>query len=202
MVLYYTAENLIRGRRYGFRYRARNHYGWSAGFSPVTYILAIERPQEAPVRPALESASDNQITLNMQECPDDGSAPISKYELWMSEGLTSSDYTIVATYVVDSFDMRHTLQTSTDPIVSGEIYGFKWRCHNIMGYSDFSETFYAAAAAPPAATNVPRINYQWSDSSKIFVEWDQVSDGVAGPGSIIKGYKVYMDDGLGGPFKV
>lgn len=44
MGLYYTAENLIRGRRYGFRYRARNHYGWSTNFSPVTYVHAIEKP--------------------------------------------------------------------------------------------------------------------------------------------------------------
>jgi len=45
MVLYHTVDKgLIRGRRYGFRYRARNHYGWSDLYSPVTYILAIERP--------------------------------------------------------------------------------------------------------------------------------------------------------------
>lgn len=29
MILYHSVENLIRGRRYGFRYRTRNHYGWS-----------------------------------------------------------------------------------------------------------------------------------------------------------------------------
>lgn len=98
--------------------------------------------------------------------------------------------------------MSHTLQTSTDPIQSGEIYGFKWRCYNLMGYSDWSETFYAAAAEKPAAPNVPRIVYEWSSKSTIFVEWDRVSDGVAGPGSLIKGYRLLMDDGLGGPFKV
>jgi hypothetical protein len=59
MILYHSAENLIRGRRYGFRYRARNHYGWSDNYSPVTYILSIERPQVAPKAPQLSSASDN-----------------------------------------------------------------------------------------------------------------------------------------------
>jgi len=29
-----------------------------------------------------------------------------------------------------------------------------------------------------------------------------VSDGAGGPGSIIRGYKLYMDDGLGGPFTI
>lgn len=103
MVLYYTAENLVRGRRYGFRYRARNHYGWSTSYSPVTYILAIERPQVAPRMPSLSSASDNQITLDFYLCPDDGSTPIIGYELWMSDGLTSAVFAQVATYVVTSF---------------------------------------------------------------------------------------------------
>lgn len=93
MFLYYTAEKLTRGRRYGFRYRARNHYGYSVAFSPVTYILAIEPPQMAPPMPALSSASDNQITLDLYLCPDDGSSALLGYELWMSEGLESSSYT-------------------------------------------------------------------------------------------------------------
>ena len=55
--------------------------------------------------------------------------------------------------------MTHTLLTGTDSIVSGEIYGFKWICFNLMGYSDYSETFYAAAAEPPGTPNVPRVVY-------------------------------------------
>lgn len=120
----------------------------------------------------------------------------------MTSGLQSSTYSQVASYVVTSFEMTHTLQTGVDPITSGEIYGFKWRCYNLMGYSDWSETFYAAAAEPPAKPKVPVIDYQWSDSSKIYVHWDQVSDGLGGPGNLIKGYKLFMDDGLGGAFKV
>jgi hypothetical protein len=170
MVLYHTVEKgLIRGRRYGFRYRARNHYGWSDQYSPVTYILAIERPQVAPKDPQLSSASDNQITLILSLCPDDGSTPILKYELWMSDGLETSTYAQVSSYLVNSFEMTHTLQTGVDPIVSGNIYGFKWRCYNLMGYSDWSETFYAAAAEVPAKPSTPVIDYQWSDNSTIFV---------------------------------
>jgi len=120
----------------------------------------------------------------------------------MANGLESSLYTQVASYLVTSFEMMHTLQTGVDPITPGQIYGFKWRCYNLMGYSDWSETFYAAAAEPPGKPNVPRIDYQWSDNSTIFVEWDKVSDGLEGPGSLIKGYKLYIDDGLGGVFRL
>lgn len=71
-----------------------------------------------------------------------------------------------------------------------------------MGYSDFSETFYAAAADVPDTPNVPRIDYQWSDSTSVFIEWDQLSDNLGNAGNLIIGYKLYMDDGMGGPFTV
>lgn len=88
--------------------------------------------------------------------------------------MTSSVYVQVDNYDVDSFIMQHTMQTSdaTQPLTSGEIYGFKWRCYNLMGYSDFSETFYAAASAQPDVPIVPRIVYTWSSNKTIFVEWD------------------------------
>jgi hypothetical protein len=44
MALSYKATNLVRSRLYGFRYRARNIYGYSSGFSSVTYIRTIESP--------------------------------------------------------------------------------------------------------------------------------------------------------------
>jgi len=55
--------------------------------------------------------------------------------------------------------MIHTMQISTDPIISGAIYGFKWRCFNLMGYSDYSEIFYAAAADIPNTPLVPIVDY-------------------------------------------
>jgi hypothetical protein len=48
-----------KGITYGFRYRAKNIYGWS-GFSPIAYILAASLPS-TPSRPSFVSASDNSI---------------------------------------------------------------------------------------------------------------------------------------------
>lgn len=42
----YTAYNLVKGRTYAFRYRAENIYGWGAGWSPITYILAADPPSQ------------------------------------------------------------------------------------------------------------------------------------------------------------
>ena len=52
---------IVEGTTYGFRYRARNIYGWGA-WSPTTYILAASVPT-APPAPAFVSATDNSITI-------------------------------------------------------------------------------------------------------------------------------------------
>lgn len=43
----YTAKNLIKGRMYRFRYRAKNCQGWSQ-FSPELYAIAAEVPTRPP----------------------------------------------------------------------------------------------------------------------------------------------------------
>jgi hypothetical protein len=50
-----------KGITYGFRYRAKNLYGWGA-FSPISFILAASVPQ-TPRKPSFISASDNSITI-------------------------------------------------------------------------------------------------------------------------------------------
>jgi hypothetical protein len=56
-----SAPLISQGVTYGFRYRARNIYGWGS-WSPITYILAASVP-EAPLTPAFGSATDNSITV-------------------------------------------------------------------------------------------------------------------------------------------
>jgi hypothetical protein len=56
-----TAPKIVQGSTYGFRYRARNVYGWGE-WSPTTYILAARVP-DAPPKPAFISATANSISL-------------------------------------------------------------------------------------------------------------------------------------------
>jgi hypothetical protein len=51
------------GVTYGFRYRARNLYGWGA-FSTTTFILAARRPSTPP-KPEFISATDNSISIKL-----------------------------------------------------------------------------------------------------------------------------------------
>jgi hypothetical protein len=62
LVTDYTTTNVVKGRTYAFRYRTRNIFGWSTGWSPVTYILAADKPSQ-PAKPILTAASDVSISL-------------------------------------------------------------------------------------------------------------------------------------------
>lgn len=98
--------------------------------------------------------------------------------------------------------MTHTVDTTNDPVVSGTIYQFKWRCANLeRGHSDFSEILSAAVIGKPATPSAPTVDYTQSNSTSLYVQWTLVADGTL-PGGKITGYKLYMDDGYGGNFRV
>jgi hypothetical protein len=44
LTLWYTANNLMKGLTYRFRYRAQNCQGWSS-FSDELYVIAAEIPK-------------------------------------------------------------------------------------------------------------------------------------------------------------
>ena len=56
-----------------------------------------------------------------------------------------------------------------------------------------------AAVDAPAKPNSPQVNYDLSSSTALYIHWDRVTDQV-GPGGLITGYTLYMDDGYGGRF--
>jgi hypothetical protein len=72
------------GITFGFRYRVKNLYGWSA-FSPVSYILAASVPI-TPAKPTFVSATDNSISLRLYPSSDDGGSFVTSYILEMDEG--------------------------------------------------------------------------------------------------------------------
>lgn len=58
-----------------------------------------------------------------------------------------------------------------------------------------------AANSPPSQAATPYVDYTYSTRSSIFVKWNLNQDGL-GVGGLISGYKLYMDDGIGGDFQV
>jgi len=198
LVISYTASGLTQGNTYGFRYRAKNVYGWGTGWSPVTYILAATVPS-TPAAPTFVAATDTQIDLTFSTSVDDGGSTITEYELYMDLGTSGSAFSIVASYTTTSFTMSHSLTTGGDSLTTGLIYSFKWRSKNVMGYSEFSEILTVACNQLPLQANTPTVNYDYSSSTSLFVTWSLNADGT-GTGGLITGYKLYMDDGAGGSF--
>jgi hypothetical protein len=192
-----TSPSIVQGTTYGFRYRARNIYGWS-DWSPTTYILAARVP-DAPPKPEFVSATDNSISLQLYPSPDFGGSTVTRYELWMDQGSEDSEYSQVSSYVATSLTMTHSVQWPTDSIVTGQVYSFKFLAENSKGVSEFSEIVSIAAIDPPAQASTPVIDYELSSSTSIFVSWQRNTDGEA-PGGLITGYSLFMDDGYGGKF--
>ena len=174
-------------------------YGWSE-FSPITYILAADTPSTPP-KPSFVSATDNSISIQLYPAADNGGSIVESYELEMDQGDTSSAFAAVVSYDKTSFFMHHTVTYALDGIVTGRIYRFRFRASNSKGYSDYSELLSVAANSPPVKANTPLVDYSLSSRTSIFVSWVLNSDGL-GEGGLISGYKLYMDNGLGGDFNV
>ena len=194
-----TDPLIEEGTIYGFRYRARNIYGWG-DWSPITYILAASVP-DTPSSPTFVSASDNSITVSLSFTGDSNGDHYELHELWMAEGDEDieDDFVIVDSYDVLSQSLQHSVTFATDGIVTGQLYSFKFRAKNSKGYGGFSTVTTIAAIDPPDQPNAPSVDYTLSSESTLFIQWDAVAD-QPGPGGLITGYSLWMDDGYGGSY--
>lgn len=85
MALQHTVYNVEKSKSYAFRYRARNQYGWSADWSPITYIFAADPPSK-PEAPTFISADETSITFSIYLPDDNGGLPLTHLELWRDVG--------------------------------------------------------------------------------------------------------------------
>ena len=91
-------------------------------------------------------------------------------------------------------------QTTTDPyLVTGEIYVFRFRARNAIGYSDWSTYLKSAMVAVPGTPTNLRRTESGTTKTQLVIQWDPVADGAA-PGGTISGYKLYMATGLAGGY--
>lgn len=97
-----------------------------------------------------------------------------------------TEFSQVLGYVDDS--LTHTISSG---LVSGQIYTFKYRSRNVVGYSDFSIEKRYAISVPPAKPLAPTKLMSASTLTSIYVEWSE-SPATQVP---ILGYKLYMSAG-------
>lgn len=194
MLTYYVATNVVKGREYRFKYRAKNTNGWSV-FSSILTVKAASTPSKPPT-PTLITATSTSMQLQFYKPHDNGGSDITSYELYINDGTDSNEpTTLVASYSTNT--MTHTLGTVADSLTSGKIYRFKFRAINAEGNSDDSEIArFGFADAPSAPTGLARMN-SYTTSTQIGVSWSAAT-ATQSPGGDIDGYLLYMYDPLDG----
>ena len=84
--------------------------------------------------------------------------------------------------------------------MTGLIYRFNVRAHNVKGFSDYSEITSAALANLPDQAATPAKINALSTTTSIAIQWNLNTDHQA-PGGSVTGYKIFMDDGMNGDFE-
>ena len=174
----------------------RNRIGWTV-FSPMTYILAASVPIKPP-SPKVLATADNQIDLEVFEPLDNGGSIVTKFEVYMDSG-TGYGLISTITYNLGSvFSVAVTADKDGTALVPGKKYYFKYLAYNIKGSSDYSNEIVSAASPLPVAPFAPTKVNSKSSLKSIYVQWATVTD----PSSPVTGYKLYMDEGNNGNFKM
>lgn len=157
--------------------------GWST-YSPTLNVLVATVPSR-PEPVDLISASETSISLQFYESLDNGGSEILGYELWIDDGY-GTDFSQVASYTDNS--ITHTI---TAGLVSGQIYTFKYKSFNSVGYSAFSIEKRYAVTLPPSKPIAPSKDMSKSTLTSIYVKWSE-----SPPTQVpITGYKLYMSQG-------
>lgn len=101
----------------------------------------------------------------------------------------------------DGYSKTFTIDKTTETyLVSGLTYRLRLRAVNDVGASDWTGTESIALAALPPQPSAPVRDSSTSDS-RIVVSWTAPTTADS-PGGDVIGYKLEMDDGLGGNFTV
>jgi hypothetical protein len=193
---------VVKGRTYGFRYRALNVVGLGA-FSSITYIQAVDVPS-APESPKILAFSNSEVTLQLFNSDDNGGVPIDGFYIELAPSSTMT-FVPVTTYTSSSMQLTHTLTVADNSLVVGEVYYFRTRSHNSVGYSPYSEELTSTIAIVnlPSSVSALSVDYSLSEKTSLFFKWNLLADSTISPltGGIITGYELQLDDGLGGDFK-
>lgn len=181
-----VTENIFKGRKHRFKYRAKNDVGWG-DFSLEAAILAARVP-DTPDRPTFLSFADDELFISIPIPDDNGGSDIILVELWADAGDDfTSDFTQLTNY--DGFASAYAASFTNDEIVKGQTYRFKIRAKNVIGYSDFSEEAYIAYGDVPAKPDLP--TRLASTINSITVEWTEPT----ATELTTSGYILNMDDG-------
>ena len=94
--------------------------------------------------------------------------------------------------------MAVTVTKVAEPwLTTGLVYRIKYRAVNEVGAGEFSGTTSVALADLPSKPNLPVRMDSISTIDKVYLEWAAPTT-TDSPGGDITGYKIEVDDGIGG----
>ena len=169
LLLSHTVTSLTRGNTYGFRYKARNAYGWGE-YSEVVTLLAATEPATPGLAPTFTSSTDTDLTIGLSvNAVENNGSVILEFSLEVSDGADA--FAVVTSY--DAVSSSHTLTVDHDGLVTGTVYRLRYRARNAIGWGGYSPILLSAAfIGPPAQPSAPTRLDSASDKTQITVTWE------------------------------
>jgi hypothetical protein len=182
-----TIGGLVEGRSYLFQTSYWTRVSQSALSDTVSIpCCEFRRPGSAPVNLRREGdQSDEKITVAWDPVTDIGSSSLIYYRLYMDDGSTEiSKNTLNADQTDDFFES----------LIGGRVYRFSVAAVNAAGEGPRSQRL--TLIASDIATAPRFVQITMTSKEQIDIAWTKPAlPGAAG----MSGYKVYVDDGNGGP---
>lgn len=144
--------SLTEGQSILIKLRALNELDYGPYGSPSSNLAVIivvpHTPTSGPVR-VNDSTSPTQVTVTMPEVATDldGGSPILSYSLEWNQG-SGTVFTDLVGLSSDSLVLQFTQSVSGSP---GDIYTFRYRVRNVIGWSGYSPTADIVAASAPTS---------------------------------------------------
>lgn len=185
-----TISTVEKGETYVFRFNTYNAVGWS-GYSPETSVLAAEKPAQPKAPQWTAADSTPQIVLALDTSVDDGGSPVTGYTLEKADGVSGTVWTSVASYTSGA---TTATVVSSDGIVDGGIYKFRFFATNDQDDSIYSDEVVVSSSNLPDASGVTITKDSTTGSkTSITVVWSDLTDGTA-PGGTVLGYILTAKD--------
>jgi hypothetical protein len=156
----------------------------------------------APPEPIYVSSTADEIVLELGLSTDNGGLPILDYELEIDAGSSAinlgeagvTSFTKIDDYDYATDGLSFTVSAADLSLTAGDLYRFRFRAKNLMGYSPYSDTVRLGLGGLPAAiTTLARRDDGNSNQTAISVDWDEL----AAETLPVLEYILYVDDGYG-----
>lgn len=189
-------DGVVGGRRYCFAVTADNEGTIGDGGGGVVLVEATMTTSDTVCAYASEGPSSPQnvqlirsatgeMTVQWSVPADDGGLTILQYEVEVKDHA-------LAYWVVIGTTSSTTLSAVFDSCTMGNLYSFRVRAENLVGWSEYSAVVTGYCAQPPGApVNLERVN---SSKNHVGLGWDSPAET---NGASVVSYKVYARSSLG-----